>query len=151
MSAAENATTKAVIDLIFLVGGFAWRNNTGAGSIGVPGRDDVELGAEMLLGSFEVERPGVLAPWKRKGRFVRYGFPGSGDVIGCLPGGKFISVEIKRPKDPAWLVHRKRRRAGRMSKLQLDFKDEIEKRGGVAICVDSSQQFEAWLKQEGYR
>lgn len=32
-------------------------------------------------------------------RFVRFGFKGCGDVIGILPGGRFVNVEVKTTHD----------------------------------------------------
>jgi hypothetical protein len=32
---------------------------------------------------------------KSSGRFQRYGFPGSPDILGILPNGQYLGIEIK--------------------------------------------------------
>lgn len=46
------------------------------------------------------------------GRTVKTGEPGWADIIGCLPGGRFIAVECKTGK-------------GELTALQLGFRDEV--------------------------
>lgn len=58
------------------------------------------------------------------GGFVRYGLPGSPDIIGVLPGGKFIGIEVKTG-------------AGRLSELQAAFRIAVENAGGVYLVVRS--------------
>jgi hypothetical protein len=33
----------------------------------------------------------------RPGRWYRFGKVGSSDILGCLPGGRFLAVEVKAP------------------------------------------------------
>jgi hypothetical protein len=59
---------------------------------------------------------------------------GSADILGCLPGGKFLAVETKAP-------------AGRLSPEQLEFLEKIRGIGGVAIVAHSAWELDA-LKPE---
>lgn len=51
-------------------------------------------------------------------RFIRYGFVGSSDIIGILPTGQFLGVEVKTGN-------------ARQSDKQKAFQHAIEKRGGA--------------------
>jgi hypothetical protein len=55
---------------------------------------------------------------------VRVGEKGVSDLIACSPSGAFIAVEVKKP-------------GGKPTEEQLDFIDEINKRGGVALVADN--------------
>ena len=57
-------------------------------------------------------------------RPVFFGKPGSSDILGVLPGGRFIAVECKSKK-------------GKLSENQKDFLAEIERLGGLAIVARS--------------
>ncbi len=58
----------------------------------------------------------------REGRFVKFGHKGISDVLGILKDGRFIAVECKiKPNKP--------------TQFQLDFLEEITKRGGVGIVA----------------
>jgi hypothetical protein len=59
-----------------------------------------------------------------KKRPVFFGKPGSADIIGVLPGGRFIGVECKSKK-------------GRLSEKQKEFLASIEEMGGLAIVARS--------------
>jgi hypothetical protein len=69
---------------------------------------------------------------KLDGRWIRYGHPGSGDILGILPSGLFLSVECKAP-------------AGRQSKQQKLFQKMIERNGGVYILARSAGELERHL------
>lgn len=71
-----------------------------------------------------------------KGRLVRYGKKGSADIIGILPGGKFLSVECKAP-------------GGRVRPDQIDFMNMINKNGGLACIVHSCDELMEVLKKNG--
>lgn len=68
-------------------------------------------------------------------RFIRYGFPGSSDIIGILPDGRFLAVECKREK------------GGRLSDLQKEFLSAIEKNNGVPIVARSVQELQEELEK----
>lgn len=58
-------------------------------------------------------------------RFVRFGYVGSSDILGITKDGRFLAVECKREK------------GGVLSDAQKEFIGEINRNGGVAVCVHS--------------
>ncbi|WP_435008011.1 VRR-NUC domain-containing protein [Tundrisphaera lichenicola] len=72
---------------------------------------------------------------KLDGRWIRYGHPGSGDILGVLPNGLFLSVECKTP-------------AGRQSKQQKLFQTMIEKNGGVYVVARSAADLERYFIED---
>lgn len=58
-------------------------------------------------------------------RWFRSGIKGSADIIGVTPTGHMAAVEVKRNKNKKPSID------------QALFLDEIRKRGGVAVVVDS--------------
>jgi hypothetical protein len=73
----------------------------------------------------------------RPGQFMRFGKVGSADIIGCLPGGRFIAVEVKAPK-------------GQLSDQQAEFLARIKNLGGLAIVARGTKDVEAALIENGY-
>lgn len=65
---SESDVVAAILDYLAVRGIFAWRNQTGA----------------MRTGDGK--------------RFVRFGAVGSPDIIGVLPGGRFLGIECKTPR-----------------------------------------------------
>ena len=57
-------------------------------------------------------------------RLVRFGKPGSSDILGIMPGGRFIAVECKSEN-------------GKLSDKQKAFLEEVERLGGLAIVAKS--------------
>ena len=100
----ETPITAACLDLLHAWGIFAWRNNTG----------------------------GYLKKWTRKdgteGRnFIRYGHPGSGDIIGLTKTtGRFLSVETKTLDND-------------LDPDQIIFRDIVRKHGGLYIVARSQE------------
>lgn len=83
--------------------------------------------------------------------YVKFGYPGSPDIIGLLPGGKFIGVETKAPADPkALFPDMKRRAAGKQSAEQIEFQKQVEKLHGIYVLAHSSKDLEDRLREEGY-
>jgi hypothetical protein len=71
-----------------------------------------------------------------KKRFVRYGKKGVSDIIGVLPpGGRFIAVECKAPN-------------GRLSEHQIEFLNDIERMGGLAVVARSVEDIENALRRQ---
>lgn len=103
MGQAENSTTKACIDYLRLNGAYVWRNNSR--TVMVPGKG------------------GTLRP-------MFFGFPGSPDIIGLLPGGRWIGVEVKPPLGPKGGV-----KGGKQSPDQVAFQREVEQRGGLYVLA----------------
>jgi hypothetical protein len=60
----------------------------------------------------------------KKERPVFFGKPGSSDIIGVLPGGRFIAVECKAKK-------------GKLSEKQKEFLASVEEMGGLTIVARS--------------
>ena len=57
-------------------------------------------------------------------RFVRFGFPGSGDVIGLTSKGIFISIENKSNGEP-------------VAPKQKEFANTVQRKNGLAFFVKS--------------
>lgn len=67
-----------------------------------------------------------------EGRPVRFGKPGSSDIFGILPGGRFLAVECKRP-------------GGKPTATQAVFLESIRVAGGVALVIDDPRELDAFL------
>jgi hypothetical protein len=91
----ETELVGACLRLLALRGVFAWRNNSGAFVIGKG----------------------------RARRFVRAGAVGAPDIIGVLPGGRFLAVECKRP-------------GRRPTPAQDAFLDRLRQAGALALVID---------------
>lgn len=72
---------------------------------------------------------------KVNGRFVRFGYTGSPDIIGITKEGKFLGVECKREK------------GGVLSEAQKNFQKECKIRGGVYIVANSLETLVSELKK----
>jgi hypothetical protein len=105
----EGPVVSACLDYLAARGIMAWRNNSGA--VKLTRRDGKE-------------------------GFVRFGKKGSADIIGVLPGGRFIAVECKTEK-------------GRLSGEQTVFLENVKKAGGVAFVARSAYDVEKALKENG--
>jgi hypothetical protein len=70
-------------------------------------------------------------------RWLHFGTKGSADVLGCLPGGRFLAVECKS-------AH------GRLSPEQRQFLTDIKALGGLAVVARSYRDIEAALMEAGY-
>lgn len=100
----ERDVQKAILDYLRTVGVLAWRVNVGA----------------------------VAATHKGKRRFVRFGVPGQADIMGVLPGGTAIMVEVKRP-------------GKRPTAAQVAFLRQVQAVGACAFWADSVAVVEAVL------
>jgi hypothetical protein len=110
MGAPENAVKNACLEYLKICKIMAWSNNTGAVKYkNGAGRD----------------------------RFLRFGYVGSADIIGCLPDGRFLAVECKAEK-------------GRLSEAQTSFLASVKECGGVAVVARSIDDVAATLAAEGY-
>lgn len=104
----EQDIQKAIIELLRLMGCFVWRQNQG----------------------------GMKATYAGKNRFIRFShIAGISDIIGVMPDGRFLAVEVKRPgKEP--------------EEHQLRFLETIRSHGGVAGCVHSVEEAKTFLEAE---
>jgi hypothetical protein len=73
----------------------------------------------------------------RPGKWMSFGLKGSADILGCLPGGRFLAVEVKAER-------------GRLSPEQRQFLAGIRALGGLAIVARSYRDIEAALMKAGY-
>jgi hypothetical protein len=103
----EGEVLHSCLEVLSLLHICSWRNNTGA----------VKL--------------------EKENRFVRYGKVGSSDILGVLPGGRFLAVECKRPG------------VGCVSSAQREFLSEVERNGGLAVVVHSAGELLQKLKENG--
>jgi hypothetical protein len=93
---AANDLTNAIIQYIRFRGGLAWRNNSGA-----------------FAGNY-TDKHG-----QTRGRFVRFGERGSGDVLALLDG-RFYSIEVKAGRD-------------KLKPAQIEWMESVNARGGCAF------------------
>ncbi len=71
---------------------------------------------------------------KNGNRLIRFGQPGSSDILGICPDGRFLAVECKNSK------------GGIVSDAQKDFQNQITANGGIAIIVSSADELLFQLK-----
>ncbi len=70
-------------------------------------------------------------------RWVRFGHKGSADILGCLPDGRFLAIEMKAQR-------------GRLSPEQSAFLEKIRGYGGLAIVARSFRELDEALREAGY-
>jgi hypothetical protein len=58
---------------------------------------------------------------------VRFGFPGQSDILGCLKGGRFLALEVKRP-------------GAQTTPEQTAFLEAVRRAGGVGAVVRSAEE-----------
>lgn len=92
---SETSLIDAILRYLRAQGCFVWRNNSGATAYHARGR---------------------------RSRFVRYGLPGSSDVIGVMPGGRAIFLEAKR-------------RPNTLTSRQGEFLNRMRELGAVAEVI----------------
>ena len=71
-------------------------------------------------------------------RFIRYGLPGSSDLLGIMPAasarpGTFIGIECKSD-------------IGKLTEAQERFRDRIEADGGIYVLARSVDDLETHIK-----
>jgi len=65
-------------------------------------------------------------------RAFRYGMKGVSDIIGCLPSGRFLAIEVKRPgKKP--------------SPDQDEFLKQVVMHGGLGFVATSIDDVSTWV------
>jgi hypothetical protein len=70
-------------------------------------------------------------------RWLHFGKKGSADILGILPGGRFLAVECKAPH-------------GRLSPEQREFLEDIKALGGLAVVAKSWLEIDQALREAGY-
>lgn len=106
-----------------------------------PRTHDNKHEAEVLHGCLRwLHDQGIFA-WRNNsgtawigGQPVSFGFPGSADIIGLTPTGRFLAVECKSA-------------TGKQSDKQRKFEEKIKANGGVYLLVRSVEELEqAWVR-----
>lgn len=90
-----------------------------------------------------VDMPGVGG----RRRPVFFGKPGWPDIIAVLPDGRFCGIETKAPPLPGLY---KKRKAGKLSDLQIAVHAQLSATGALMMCVTSSEEMDDHLRKEGY-
>ena len=76
--------------------------------------------------------------WKQKTKsYIPSNMLGVSDIIGILPDGKFLAIEIKRP-------------SGKLTYYQETFINDIKERNGIAFVAYDVSDVEKELKKLGY-
>jgi hypothetical protein len=73
----------------------------------------------------------------RPNKFMSFGLKGSADILGCLPDGRFLAVEVKA-------AH------GRLSPEQRQFLEDIKALGGLAVMVRGWKELDQALRVAEY-
>ena len=76
---------------------------------------------------------GIIILGDNKKRAIRMGTKGVSDIVGCLPDGRILCIEVKTEK-------------GKVSDAQQDFIDKINKAIGLAFVARSIEDCEKQLK-----
>lgn len=108
MSTPEGSVVRACLDFLTLKGIVAWRTNT----------------------------TGIYDPVAKRFR-PNAGRNGVADILGCLPGGRFLAIECKAGK-------------GKLSPAQIEFQRDIIQAGGLHIVARSVDDVIAVLAEKGY-
>lgn len=66
-------------------------------------------------------------------RYVRAGMPGVSDIIGLLPNGRFLAIEVKRPGEQP-------------TELQQAFLSAVNHSGGLAFVARSVNDVQSTLE-----
>lgn len=104
----ESSVVRSCLDYLKMRGVFCFRNQTGMIRL-----DDVKYGT----------------------RVIRQGVKGGADILGILPGGRFLAVECKTPDKPG---PRGGTKGTKQTPDQAAFQREIEARGGLYILARST-------------
>lgn len=100
--------------------------------------------------AFKVQSVGVFDPSKRVFRKKPTDhINGVSDILGCLPDGRMLSIEVKRPyisKKTMTISYRTQEQLEKLaSEDQVSFINTIKKQGGVAFYADSVEIVEDQL------
>ncbi|GMO63333.1 MAG: hypothetical protein Ta2A_10360 [Treponemataceae bacterium] len=72
-----------------------------------------------------------------RGAYIHFGEKGAADLIGCMPDGRFVAIEVKAPK-------------GRLSPEQKQWLARIEARHGLVVVARCVEDVIVALKAAGY-
>ena len=93
----------------------AWRQNNHGIPI-QPTKEEILYAAQFYQGKYKIK-------YRLDGKHRK----GISDVLGCLPWGQLIAVEIKTGKD-------------RQSSEQKIFQEDIEKNNGIYLIIENTDQ-----------
>ncbi len=102
----EQAYQRAILDYLALRRIYAWKNSS--------------------TGIFN----------KKTGGWIPIGLTGVSDILGILPDGRFLAIEVKSP-------------TGKLTQNQIDFLDIINKNGGVAFMAVTIDDVKEHLRLAG--
>ena len=99
--------------------------------------DVVKFAIDFLLqsGYFVWRNNTGAMPWRdRYGqeKFMRFGKVGSSDILGISPAGRFVAIECKDKS--------------KATEKQLEFLEEIKRRGGIGLIIHSPEELMEGLK-----
>lgn len=72
------------------------------------------------------------------GTWVQLAPKGTADVVGVLPGGRWLCVELKR-------------KGGKVRKEQAEWLDMMRGKGALCVVITSVEDLRTALRLEGYR
>lgn len=101
---SEKDIQDAILDYLKVIGIFAWRQNTGC--------------MEINEGSNR--------------RFIRFGLVGMSDILGVLPDGRMLAIEVKTDK-------------GKTTEYQEAFLNKVKDSNGVSFVARSIEDVQANL------
>lgn len=107
MKNKESVYQKAILEYLQYKGIYAWRNQS----------------------------TGIFNP--KGGGFIPLGKPGVSDILGILPNGRFLAIEVKTP-------------TGKLSDKQSAFIFDINKQGGLAFMAVTIEDVQKHLKDNGF-
>lgn len=97
--------------------------------------------SEVLKNCLEFLKANNIFCWRNNtgaiqkgGRWIKFGYNGSSDILGITPDGRFLAVECKKEN------------GGLLSDTQKEFIDKINNSGGVAFVANSLENLQRNLK-----
>lgn len=94
---------------------------------------------KVVQACFQVLKARGIFAWRNNtgcawvgNRPIRYGLPGSADILGLLPDGRFLAVECKSAK-------------GKQSDVQKRFQENVENSNGLYVLAYSAEDLEEAL------
>ena len=108
-----------------------------------PARKESEIQREILrylqargIFAWKAGVGAMRAVYKNTPRFVRFGQEGMSDIVGVLPNGRFLAIEVKRP-------------GGRVTTAQKVFMGHVNLKYGLAFIAHSVEEVNDRLSREG--
>ena len=95
--------------------------------------------------AFKINTTGIYDPTKNVFRSIqnKYIQKGCADILGVLPGGRFLAIEVKTPTT----IKRFLNRPTDADKRQIKFLDTIERKRGIGIVVSCLEEVTIHLEE----